>query len=154
MSIAYTVKTYLQAHDIPYTVVSHRHTTSSKETVDATHVPAEQLAKAVILGDRKGYLMAVLPSNRRIDVQALSATLGRDLVIVPEHRMGVLFKDCEFGAVPPLGVAYGMSMIIDDCLSEQPEIYFEAGDHEEVIHVDGAQFREALKSAGRAQFCQ
>ena len=154
MSIANTVKTYLEVHNIPYTIVSHRHTTSSKETVDAVHVPAEQLAKAVILGDRKGYLMAVLPSNRHIDVQALSATLGRDLAVVPEHRMGALFKDCEFGAVPPLGEAYGMSTVIDDCLSEQAEIYFEAGDHEEVIHVDAARFREALKSAAHAQFCQ
>jgi Ala-tRNA(Pro) deacylase len=147
MSIANTVKTYLQAHNIPYTA-------SSKETVDAAHVPAGQLAKAVILGDREGYLMAVLPSNRRIDVQILSATLGRDLVVVPEHRMGALFKDCEFGAVPPLGLAYGMSTVVDDCLSEQPEIYFEAGDHEEVIHVDGARFREVLQGAARAQFCQ
>jgi Ala-tRNA(Pro) deacylase len=154
MSIANTVKTYLQAHNIPYTVMSHRHTASSKETVDAAHVPAGQLAKAVILGDREGYLMAVLPSNRRIDVQILSATLGRDLVVVPEHRMGALFKDCEFGAVPPLGLAYGMSTVVDDCLSEQPEIYFEAGDHEEVIHVDGARFREVLQGAARAQFCQ
>lgn len=154
MTIANTVKSYLQAHDIPYEVMPHRHTSSSKETVDAVHVPAQQLAKAVILGDRQGYLMAVLPSNRHIDVQSLSATLGRDLVVVPEHRVGALFEDCEFGAVPPLGVAYGMSTVIDDCLLEQAEIYFEAGDHEEVIHVDGAQFREALQSAGHAQFCQ
>jgi Ala-tRNA(Pro) deacylase len=154
MTIANTVKSYLQAHNIPYTVVSHRHTTSSKETVDASHVPAEQLAKAVILGDKQGYLMAVLPSNRRIDVQSLSAALERNLAVVPEHRMGALFQDCEFGAVPPLGVAYGLSTVIDDCLIEQPEIYFEAGDHEEVIHVDGAQFRGALRSARHAQFCQ
>ena len=46
--------------------------------------------------------------------------------------MGALFKDCEFGAVPPLGLAYGMSTVIDDCLSEQPEIYFEAGDHDRI----------------------
>ena len=154
MAIAHTVETFLQANRIAYQVLPHRRTRASKETAQMLHVPAERMAKAVILGDRRGYLMAVLPSNRHVDVQELSQALGRDLVVVPEYRMGALFEDCAFGAVPPLGFAYGMTTVIDDCLFDQPEIYFEAGDHEEVIRIAGKEFQQALKKVKRVQFCQ
>jgi Ala-tRNA(Pro) deacylase len=153
MSIAHTVQTFLQANKISYEVLPHRRTRASRETAHTLHVPAERMAKAVILGDRQGYLMAVLPSSRHVDVQELSQTLGRDLAVVPEYRLGVLFEDCAFGAVPPLGFAYGMPTVVDDCLVDQPEIYFEAGDHEDVIRIDGEQFREILSKAEHAQFC-
>ena len=69
MSIAHTVQAFLQANEIAYEVLPHRRTAASKETADALHVPAERMAKAVILGDKQGYLMAVLPSSRHVDVQ-------------------------------------------------------------------------------------
>ncbi len=154
MSIAHTVQAFLQTNEIAYEVLPHRRTAASKETADALHVPAERMAKAVILGDKKGYLMAVLPSSRHVDVQELSQTLGRDLAVVPEYRLGVLFEDCAFGAVPPLGFAYGMPTVVDDCLVNQPEIYFEAGDHEKVIRISGKEFQQALRKVKRAEFCQ
>ena len=154
MSIARTVQTFLQANDISYEVLPHRRTGASRETAHTLHIPAERMAKAVILGDKQGYLMAVLPSSRHVDVQELSQKLGRDLAVVPEYRLGVLFEDCAFGAVPPLGFAYGMPTVVDYCLVDQPEIYFEAGDHEDVIHVGGSQFSEILRKAEHAEFCQ
>ncbi len=154
MTIAPTVQTYLEVNHIPYMVLSHGHTGSSKETARKAHVPAERLAKAVVLADEQGYLMAVLPSNRRVDVQALSRQLGRQLAVVPEYRMGSLFKDCDFGAIPPLGFAYGIPTVFDHCLVGQPEVYFEAGDHEEVVCISGERFRRVLRKGEQMELCE
>lgn len=152
MAIAATVKDYLQKTGTPYSMVPHPHTWSSSDTAKAAHVPPEQIAKAVVLADKDGYVMVVLPANRHVDVEALSKKFGRDLTLAPEFRIGSVFKDCDLGAIPPLGSAYGMTTMLDNCLIGLPEVYFEAGDHEDLILVDGEQFMSLMKGAQKGEF--
>ena len=51
-----------------------------------------------------------------------------------------LFRDCAHGAVPPFGECYGLDVIVDDSIQEQPEVYMESGDHETLLHMNHAQF--------------
>ncbi len=140
MAIASTVSGYLAEHDVAYDVLTHPHTATSGETAEASHVPGTCLAKSVILEDDLGYLMAVLPSNRQVNLGELHRQLNRNLGLATESELGRLFRDCEPGALPAMGPAYGMETIVDDLLAEQPEIYFEAGDHEQLIHVSAEVF--------------
>ena len=39
-----------------------------------------------------------------------------------------------------------------DSLAEQPEIYFEAGDHERLIHISREQFMRLMEQAGHGHF--
>ena len=152
MAIAATVKDYLEKTGTRYSMVPHPHTWSSSDTAKAAHVPPERIAKAIILADQAGYVMAVVPANRHVDLEALSKEFGRDLPLAPEFRIGSVFKDCDLGAIPPLGPAYGMTMMLDNCLIGLPEVYFEAGDHEDLILVDGAQFMSLMKGARHGEF--
>jgi Ala-tRNA(Pro) deacylase len=152
MPAAQTVVNYLQTHQIPYTILPHRRTVSSRETAEAAHVSVEQLAKAVIFWDPAGYLMAVVPGDRHVGVDTLSGRVGRKLMLADESRIAPVFRDCDPGAIPPIGPAYGMETIIDDSLVGLPEIYFEAGDHEDLIRVDGEQFLRMLNPAQHGQF--
>jgi Ala-tRNA(Pro) deacylase len=153
MTIAGTVLTSLQSRGIPYDVVAHPRTYSSKTSAEAAHIPPDRLAKAVVLMDQGGYVMVVIPSNRHVEIATLSRKLGRNLTLADESRIAPVFKDCHLGAIPPIGPAYGMETIVDDGLVGQPEIYFEAGDHEELIRVSGKQFLSLLKEARHGQFC-
>jgi Ala-tRNA(Pro) deacylase len=144
MSIAMTVSDYLAEHDVAYDVLTHPHTATSGETAEASHVPGTRLAKSVILGDDMGYLMVVLPSNRQVDLGELHRQLNRKLGLVTESELGRLFTDCETGALPAMGPAYGLETVVDDLLAEQPDIYFEAGDHEQLIHVSAETFQMLL----------
>jgi Ala-tRNA(Pro) deacylase len=152
MPAAQTVVNYLQTHQIPYTILPHRRTVSSRETAEAAHVSVEQLAKAVIFWDTGGYLMAVVPGDRHVGVDTLSSKVGRKLMLADESRIAPVFGDCDLGAIPPIGPAYGMETIVDDSLVGLPDIYFEAGDHEDLIRVDGDQFLRMLNPARHGQF--
>jgi Ala-tRNA(Pro) deacylase len=152
MTIATTIIDFLQQHRVPYSVVAHDHSGSSRQTVSSAHVPPERLAKAVIFHDRRGYLMAVVPGNRYVSVKTLSEKLGRELALAEERRIAPVFGDCDPGAIPPLGPAYGMETILDDSLVGQPEIYFESGDHEELIQVSGEDFLRLMSQARHGQF--
>ncbi len=152
MAIARRLKWYLEAHGIDYEVLPHAHTTSSLETAQEAHVPAYQLAKCVLLEDERGYLMAILPASHRIEFGWLDEETGRHFELATEAELGGLFGDCEVGAVPPVGEAYGIRTMVDDVLLDAEDIYFEAGDHEDVVHVDGPSFRELLADAIHASF--
>jgi Ala-tRNA(Pro) deacylase len=144
MSIAMTVSDFLAEHDVEYDVLLHAHTTSSGETAESSHVPGTRLAKSVVLEDDQGYLMVVLPASRQVDLGELHRVLNRNLGLAMENELGHLFSDCEVGALPAIGPAYGVETIVDDSIAEQPEVYFEAGDHEQLIHVSAEVFQTLL----------
>ncbi|MFQ5356007.1 MAG: aminoacyl-tRNA deacylase [Mariprofundaceae bacterium] len=151
MPIARSIRTYLEKHGVKYDVITHNHTLSSMKTAQAASIPGDQLAKTVILKDGEGYLMAVLPSTHHLDIDLLNSLLYRDLELVDETELESLFLDCEPGALPPVGPAYDMQAIMDSFLSGLADVYFEAGDHRELIHVSGKAFRLLQEKSGRGR---
>ena len=49
MTVAKTLHDFLEARDLPESVLRHSHTSSSSETAEAAHVPGRQLAKGVVI---------------------------------------------------------------------------------------------------------
>jgi Ala-tRNA(Pro) deacylase len=152
MAIASKVEHYLQQRGIPYDVIAHAHSHNSMESAQFAHVPGDCLAKSVVLEDDDGFVMAVLPSTCHVRLGQLSRDLNRHLRLATESSLTALFGDCDLGAIPPVGLAYGMPTVIDDSLAERPEIYFEAGDHEQLIRTSREAFLALMDHAGRARF--
>jgi len=63
-----------------------------------------------------------------------------------------LFDDCEPGAVPPLGPAYGIETLLDESLTSVADVFFEAGDHELLVHLRGEIFQALLRGARRGYY--
>ncbi len=154
MAIVKTVKEHLQAHQIEYDLITHHHTGSSMETAESAHVPGDSLAKGVVLKDGDTYMMVVIPSDYHVELGRLNMLLKRDLYIADEDSLQKLFPDCEQGAVPPLGQAYKVKTFWDpsSSLGTVDEVFFEAGDHRELVCVSGESFHELMASAERMEF--
>jgi Ala-tRNA(Pro) deacylase len=144
MTIAKTIERCLIRQGIPYDVVSHPHLESSLQAAESVHVCRDRMAKAVVLEDPRGYLMLVIPATNRVELEAVQDYLHRNVRLAEKSELGDLFSDCTQGAVPPLGPAYGIETLLDESLTRQPEIYFEAGDHDELVHVSTDQFLELI----------
>jgi Ala-tRNA(Pro) deacylase len=152
MTIAKTLGAHLAAAAVDYDVVSHLSTPSASRTAQAAHITGERVAKAVVLHDDSGYLLAVVPSTHRVEFGTLHDLLGRSLNLATEAEIADLFGDCDVGAVPPLGAAYGLKVVLDESLLGQPEIFFEGGDHASLVHVGGGDFASLMADAQRGQF--
>ena len=152
MAIALTLKRFLKEHRVTYDVVIHARTLTSMETAAEAHVPGDHLIKCVVIEDSDGYLMVALPSTHRLELGQLHRQLHRDLGLATESELAGLFKDCQVGAIPPIGAAYGIETIVDDSLLQKNDVYFEAGDHEELIHVSGKQFQDLVADARHGRF--
>ena len=152
MSIAAKLSDYLSRAGVPYEVLSHAPTKTSSETAEVAHVTGERVAKAVVLHDERGYVLAVVPSSHRVELDSLQSLLKRRLSLATEGEIAGLFPDCERGAVPALGAAYGLGTVVDDSLKTQPDVYFEAGDHRTLVHVNASDFASLLVDAGYGRF--
>lgn len=152
MAMANRVANYLVEQDVDFDLLDHPHSATSMESAQLAHVPGSRIAKSVVLGDEHGYLLAVLPASCRVDLGELHRQTQRNLGLATEYELAALFEDCEPGAVPPLGPVYDIETIIDDTLAEQPDIYFEAGDHEQLVHVSGETFESLLGEVQHTDF--
>jgi Ala-tRNA(Pro) deacylase len=152
MALAISLEQYLIKNYVCYDIMMHMPTECSMATAHAAGVPAGRFAKSVVLCDEHGYLIAVVPATHRLQLGRLRKQLARMISLATESEIQSLFGDCAAGAVPPMGPAYGLEVIIDDSLSGQPEIFFEGGDHQGLIHVAGADFQRLLPNALHGSF--
>ncbi|MEJ2390696.1 MAG: YbaK/EbsC family protein [Gammaproteobacteria bacterium] len=153
MSMSLVLQRYLRDHNIAYEMLPHRPTRSSLNSASAAHVPGSKLAKPVILEDDQGYVMVVIPATEHLKIGRLNQTLQRNMGLATESELRGLFSDCETGAIPPLGQAYQMETVVDDSLLQCNDIYFEAGDHTDLIHIKGSSFRQLMQGNRHAALC-
>ncbi|EUC12098.1 aminoacyl-tRNA deacylase [Paraburkholderia hospita] len=154
MSISATLQDCLRSKGSQYEIVHHPHSHSSIETAAAAHIPGDRLAKTVLFEDEHGYVATVLPSTYAVRLSELWAKTGRHLLLAKEVDLRELFKDCDMGALPPVCTAYGMRTYLDESLAQQPDVYFEAGDHEALIHMGTDHFLDLMDRAERARFAR
>jgi Ala-tRNA(Pro) deacylase len=106
----------------------------------------------VLLEDEFGYVMAVVPAARRVDIERLGQQLHRKLELATSAEITDLFEDCEDGAMPALGTPYQIPTVYDESLAGLEDIYFEAGDHDEIVHMKGDAFLELLSESLHGRF--
>jgi Ala-tRNA(Pro) deacylase len=155
MTISATVQRYLQDRSVSYEVLTHPLTGCSSETAQLAHVSGDRIAKTVVLRDGNaadGYLLAVLPASHHLSLELLQSWLGRAVALASEQEIGRLFPDCELGAIPPLGEAYGLDVVLDDSLAGVDEVCFEGGDHRTLVRVSGEPFRQLTSGARHGRF--
>jgi len=148
MSLAKTVNYALALTRVDYDILRHHHSDTSMAAARSAHVEPSSLAKAVVLKDQIGPLLAVVPASEQLDLERLRQLLRRPaLDFIPEDQLDQLFYDCEKGAIPPLGPDYRVPTVVDMRLRDLSDVYFEAGDHEDLVHVDQTSFRTLMRGA-------
>ena len=152
MAIAETLRAYLDQKGIAYQLVAHPRTYSSHDTAAAAHVPEDHLAKGVVLKDETGYVAVVVPASQWVKLNAVRLELGRAVDFAEEGELDRLFPDCASGAIPAVGQAYGIETLLDTALTSLANVYVEAGDHENLLHLTGDGFRELMQGLRHGYF--
>ena len=151
MAIAPTLQKYLD-QNVTYEAIPHEPTLLSMRTAEACHISGDGLAKGIVLRRNGGYMLAVLPASHHIRLAELRRQIGDDVDLADEMEIDQLFRDCAHGAVPPVGECYGLDVIVDDSIQEQPEVYLESGDHETLLSMSQAQFARVTAQAQHGRF--
>jgi len=152
MAIARKIDKTLAETGVRYEIIAHQRTESASRTAQASHVRGNQVTKTVILHDGERYVMGVVPSTHRVELDTLGQFLNRRLTLATEAETARLFDDCAPGADPPLGAPYGVPAVVDEALLDEDDVYFEGGDHQSLVHVSSEAFAALVGNAQRARF--
>lgn len=138
----------LDAAAAPYELLPHAHTESALAEAEALGIRPDEVAKTLVVKTPDGYVRAVLPAPRRIDLRKVRAVVGgpkKKVHLATEQELDAAYPQFELGAVPPLGGPAGDRVIVDRAVAEQDSVVLEAGTHDDSVRVATA---DLLRLAG------
>ncbi len=143
--LATRLKEYLDSHQIKYATISHTPAYTAGEIAAEAHISGKELAKTVMVKLDGKLAMAVLPADRKIDFQLLKeATDANQVELAREQEFKDQFPDCEVGAMPPFGNLYDMDVYVEEALSWDDVIGFNAGTHSEIVKLAYKDFENLV----------
>jgi Ala-tRNA(Pro) deacylase len=146
MPILTKLKEFLDAQGVRYDVRWHRRAFTAQEVAASEHVPGREMAKVVMLRAGGEYLMAVLPAPYHVGLDRFGKAAGRpDVRLATETEFAGLFPGCEAGAMPPFGNLYNIPVWVDESLTRDEEIVFNAGNHEQTVHMKYTDFARLVQ---------
>jgi Ala-tRNA(Pro) deacylase len=140
------LREYLDSHDVMYVVISHSPAYSAQEIARAAHVPGYEMAKTVIVRLDGELVMVVMPAPTKIRFGRLLELSGAAQVELAREKDFIhLFPGCELGAMPPFGNLYEIPVIVEEALTHDTQICFNAGTHTELIRMSYSDFDALVK---------
>jgi Ala-tRNA(Pro) deacylase len=122
---------FLDRHDIPFRMAEEE-----ERTLAIAKRPANA-CRAVLLRTDRGWRMAVIPAERRLDIAKAREALAEDrLRLATESETVNLFPEFEAGSLPPIGPHYSHPELFDLRLLDHDEVMLASGRSAERVLVD------------------
>lgn len=140
------LKEFLDSHNVKYLSITHSIAYTAQQIAATAHVPGKELAKTVIVEIDGELAMAVLCASDHIDLSFLKQAAGAKTIgLATEAAFRDRFPGCEVGAMPPFGNLYGMAVFVDETLTKDKEIAFNAGSHHELVRLAYEDFASLVQ---------
>ena len=140
------LKEFLDRQAVKYLKIAHSPTYTAREVAQSLHIKGHKVAKTVIVLIEGKMAMAVIPGNRSIDFDYFRKEIGaKKIELASEGQFKDIFPDCEIGAMPPFGNLYGMEVYVDQHLTDDEDIFFNACSHSELIRISYQDFERLVK---------
>ena len=137
---------FLDDNKVKYRTLRHSIAYTAQQIAESAHVPGDQIAKTVIVRLDGHLVMAVLRATDKVDVDLLRGAAGaKQAELASEVQFQGVFPGVELGAMPPFGNLYDMAVYVDEGLTHDQHIAFNAGTHSELIQLDYADFERLVQ---------
>jgi Ala-tRNA(Pro) deacylase len=104
--------------------------------------PGMRVAKVLIVKERDGFVMAVVPAAAQVDLDRLKGHIGHDDVrLATVEEVGAIVPDCMPGSIPSFGALYGLRTFVDRQLLTVPEVTVPAGGPSSAIRLRPDELR-------------
>jgi Ala-tRNA(Pro) deacylase len=145
---------FLDDNGVKYVITRHSIAYTAQQIAESAHISGNEIAKTVIVKLDNTLAMAVLRGTDKVDVDLLRSAAGASKAeLALESQFQGVFPGVDVGAMPPFGNLYDMAVYVDEGLTRDRRIAFNAGTHSELIQLDYADF-ERLVQPTIANFTQ
>jgi Ala-tRNA(Pro) deacylase len=128
-SVFLRLESLLKERGVDFGVLRHQPVFTSEEAAAVRGVALSTGAKALICKLDTGFVMFVIPADRKLESKRVRQALGvHGLRFATQEELREL-TGLPPGAVPPFGSLFGLLTYCDTRLSENERINFNAGDN-------------------------
>lgn len=139
------IENLLNQHTIHYQLKVHLPAHTSEESAFHRGEPLKIGAKALVMKTDIGFMMAVLPADRKIDSSRLKQVLNTNNLRFASPEELLELTGLMSGAIPPFGSLFNILMIVDKALLEEEYMAFNAGSLEKSIKMKTEDYRAIAK---------
>lgn len=141
-SVFERIEALLAQHGIAHQVLRHEPVYTSEEAARVRGTPLASGAKALICKGEEGFVMFVVPADRKLDSHAVRRAKGWRKLRFATREEVLELTGLLPGSIPPFGSLFGLSTLCDERLGENGTINFNAGDHAISISMRYADYVE------------
>ena len=137
---------HLRENGVPYSLHHHPPAFTAQAVAESEHVSGKTVAKVVIAYLDSTMAMLALPAHLKVNFTRAADAIGVKTVrMALEREFEASFPDCDLGAMPPFGNLYDLETYVDRQLAGAETIVFNAGTHEDTIHMRYADYERLVR---------
>jgi Ala-tRNA(Pro) deacylase len=119
----------LSERQVSYDQIEHEPVYTSEQAAAVRGMSLAQGAKSLLFKTKAGFVLVVVPGDKRVDSKLLKKVLGvKDVRFASPDEVKECMG-CEIGSCYPLGIVAGLRTLVDRSLSRQAIISFNPGRH-------------------------
>ncbi len=146
MSVYEKIIQLLDSRQIKYQALEHEPTPTCEDSARVRGTSMDQGAKALVCFADKKPILIVLPCSRKIDTKLFKKLFGIwDLRFATPEEVKIL-TSLEIGAIPPLGNLFNLPTYVDQALSAEERIAFNAGDRTKSVIMSYSDYASLVQA--------
>jgi Ala-tRNA(Pro) deacylase len=130
---------------VPFTVTRHEPVFTSEEAAAVRGAPLSSGAKALVVKAGDGFVLLVIPADRKLDSKKARAALGQKSIRFATREEVAEVTGLQPGSIPPFGSLFGLRTRVDPALGLNAAINFNAGDHSISVQMSHADYMTVEK---------
>ena len=149
------IKDLLDEHGVAYKTFEHAAVRTSEEAAAIRpEYSLEQGAKALIVRvkrkgvpkeEEKQFVQVVVPGDAKFDVKKLKTLLNaKDIRFATPEEVSDITGGIVPGGVPPFGILFGLTVVVEESLLKHEEIIFNAGDRRYSIALRSEDYMQVV----------
>ena len=141
---------YLDQHGVAYRLLDHAPEGRTELVSQLRGNTLAQAAKCIVLMVKVGkkitkYVLAVVPGDARVDLNAVKALLGGTYVAFATQEIAERLAGSVTGTILPFSFSPELELVVDPALLEHDEIYFNAARLDRSIALKASDYAAAAK---------
>ncbi len=135
------LRSYLDQMGIAYSWSHHDPAFTAQDLAMKEHISGKRVIKPVVVEADGQPILCALPAASYVDLDRVREELNAQVArLAEEPELSRIFADCDLGAEPPIGKIFGLPTIVDEAITQQDEVTFQAGTHEDAVTMRSQDF--------------
>jgi Ala-tRNA(Pro) deacylase len=129
-----TLRSFLDQQGVRYQWLHHDTAYTAQDLAQREHMSGKKVVKPVLIEADGRFVLCALSAAYHVDLERIREELNAEEArLADELTLAQLCPECEIGAEPPIGALFGIPTMMDESLSDEPEVLFQAGTHQDAV---------------------